>query len=96
MIVATLHHQHATVKILLGRLRGRSLTFVSRFDSLCCALFFLALFAGSVWVLIDLWYGFEESEYWRLPYRPLRLFMSAVTLSVACIFLSQVWQGRKS
>jgi TRAP-type C4-dicarboxylate transport system permease small subunit len=96
MIVATLHKRHATVRILLSRLKGTSAHVIRFFDSICCALFFLALFAGSVWVLADLWYGFEESEYWRLPYRPLRLFMALAALAVVGIFLRQAWQDRQS
>jgi TRAP-type transport system small permease protein len=96
MFVATLHKRHATVKILHDRLRGRTAKIVRSINGICSALFFFSLFAGSVWVLVDVWFGFEESEYWRLPYRPLRMVMALSLLAVAGTFISQVWLGRKS
>lgn len=95
LIVATMNRRHATVMIVLSRLKGHARQAVSMLNGLCCALFFLALCAGSLWILADLWSGFEESEFWRLPYRPLRLFTTLAMLAVVGLFLKQAWPGKK-
>lgn len=96
LIMVTLNQRHATVMIIFSRLKGHLRNFVGLINGICSALFFLALFAGSVWILADLWAGHEESEFWRLPFRPLRLFICASTFAVVCLFLKQAWQGNKS
>jgi len=60
------------------------------------ALFFLALLLGSVWLMADLWHSYEESELWRIPYRPLRLLICGALLSVSGLFLWQAVMGSKS
>jgi TRAP-type transport system small permease protein len=95
LVIATLNRRHATVMILYSHLKGHARFVVGMLNGLCCALFFLALFAGSVWILTDLWSAYEESEFWRLPYRPLRLYISAVTLAVVVLFLRLAWSERK-
>ncbi len=73
LIIATLDHAHARVRLVLDRLPSR---WRRRFETLyavAAALLFAALLAGSLWITADLWSGFEESEILRIPYRPLRL-----------------------
>ena len=96
LIMVTLNQRHATVMIVFSRLRGFLKNVVGMINGLCSALFFLALFAGSVWILAGLWSGHEESEFWRLPYRPLRMFICASMFAVVCLFLKQAWQRIKS
>lgn len=94
MLVATLHKRHAKVLIIFNRLGPRSAQAVGRFNAVCGALFFLGLLAGSLWLLADLWYSFEESELWRIPYRPLRILIGAALTGVCGVFLWQAWRGR--
>ena len=96
LVVATMNRRHAKVMIVFNRLKGNARQAVGLVNGLCCALFFLALCAGSVWLLVDLWSSFEESEFWRLPYRPLRLFTVLATLAVVGLFLKQAWPGKQS
>jgi len=96
MIVATLNRRHAVVMILYNRFSGTMKSVAGLVNGLCATLFFLALLAGSLWLLADLWQGYEESELWHLPYRPLRLLMAGALLIVACIFLVQaIMAGRR-
>jgi len=96
MLVATLHQRHAKVLILFNRLKPASADRLGRFNALMGALFFLALLLGSVWLLADLWHSYEESELWRIPYRPLRLLICGALLSVSGLFLWQAVMGSKS
>lgn len=94
MLVATLHKRHARVLIIYNRLGPRSAETMGRFNAICGVLFFLGLLAGSVWLLADLWYSFEESELWRIPYRPLRIMICAALIAASGVFLWQAWRGR--
>lgn len=94
MLVATLHRRHAKVLILFNRLDPRNADRAGRFNSVCGALFFLGLLAGSLWLLADMWHSYEESELWRIPYRPLRIVICAALATVCGVFLWQAWRGR--
>jgi len=92
MVVATIHNRHAVVMILFSRLGDSGKAIAGSINYLCSVLFFLALFAGSLWLLTDLWSGFEESEFWHLQYRPLRIVLVGAMFVVACLFLKQAIQ----
>jgi len=47
-------------------------------------------------LMADLWHSYEESELWRIPYRPLRLLICGALLSVSGLFLWQAVMGSKS
>lgn len=87
LLVATLNGSHARVRLVLDRLSPLQARVMQRINLLLSATFFLLLCAGSAWLLLDLWQGFEESEIWRVPYRPLRILAVAGTLAVALVFL---------
>jgi TRAP-type C4-dicarboxylate transport system permease small subunit len=87
LVVATLHGSHAHVRLLLERLPAPRMQQVLRVNRLLAALFFLLLAAGSVWLTLDLWSGFEETEVWRFPYRPLRILVTLGSLAVAAGFV---------
>jgi hypothetical protein len=48
-------------------------------------LLFAALLAGSVWIAMDLWGGYEESEILHIPYRPLRIAVVLALLTLLII-----------
>jgi TRAP-type C4-dicarboxylate transport system permease small subunit len=84
LIVATLAAAHARVNLLLDRLPDRQRRWFERAHALAAALLFAALLAGSAWIAIDLWNGYEESELLRIPYRPLRV---ALVLALFALLL---------
>lgn len=93
VIVATLHGRHAVVRVILARLQGSAATLLKRFDAVAMALFVFALAAGSAWIMIEMWGAHEESELWRLPYRPLRLLVVLSLLATTALVLRKAWQG---
>ncbi|HHX81383.1 MAG TPA: TRAP transporter small permease subunit [Pseudomonadaceae bacterium] len=93
MIVATLNGSHAKVRLILDRLNTTHANSLLRVNHVLASLFFLLLFIGSAWLLADLWAGFEESEVWQVPYRPLRILAVLGTLLVAGLFLRLSLRG---
>ncbi len=87
LVVATLHGSHAHVRLLLERLAPAQARLLVRVNQVLAALFFLLLTAGSAWLMLELWSGFEETEVWRVPYAPLRVLVTLGSLAVAAIFL---------
>ena len=81
LLIATLQNSHARVRLVLARLPDGPRDILLRFDYALTALFFLALTIGSAWILREMWASHEESELWRVPYRPLRLLV-VVTLLI--------------
>lgn len=94
LLVATLHGSHARVRLVLDHLSATWLRVMNRANALCSAVFFLMFCAGSTWLMLDLWNGFEESEIWFVPYRPLRLWVILGTLAVALVFLASLREKR--
>lgn len=96
MVGATLSGAHARVHILIERLgpvwhRGFDCA-----SDLVCGLFFLFLAAGSAWVAVDLWPGYEVTEILGLPLRWLRLAWIGSCLLIALLFLVRTFaqEGR--
>lgn len=93
IVVATLHNSHAVVRILTSRLSPASALLLRRFNMAVSALLFVALSAGSLWIAAELWYSQEESELWRLPYKPLRLLITGAMMATAALFARAAWRG---
>lgn len=93
LIVATLRGSHAQVRLLLERLPPLRARQLRRVNQALAAVLFLLLAAGSTWLAVDLWQGFEETEIWRFPYRPLRVIVTLASLAVAGIFLRNSLRG---
>lgn len=87
ILSATLAKKHAKVRILVDRLKGRSLIRLQRIQAAFCVLFFCLLAAGSIWIFLDLRGGYEESELLHIPYAPLRIFCIVSMLGVIVNFL---------
>jgi TRAP-type C4-dicarboxylate transport system permease small subunit len=87
LIIATLDRSHARVNLVLVRVPAPWRERLERVHALMATLLFAALLAGTIWIAIDLWGGFEESELLHIPYRPLRI---ATALSLAVLLLLAV------
>jgi TRAP-type C4-dicarboxylate transport system permease small subunit len=87
MVGATLSRGHAAVHILLERIPFAARRALERFADLMGAVTAALLFAGSIWIVADLWGGHEHTEILRMPVKPLRLFWCASALLMAVLFL---------
>jgi TRAP-type C4-dicarboxylate transport system permease small subunit len=86
IVIATLDHGHARVRILLERLSPAAASRFERAADAIAVLIFLALAAGSTWLASDLWHGHELTEVLGLPLRWFRAFWIAGCLVTAAIF----------
>jgi len=94
LLIATLAGVHARVHLLLDRAPPRLRAAMHRLNAVSASLLVVALIIGSVWLLTDLWYGQEESELLKLPYRPLRVITLLALLGMLWAFLLQLWRPR--
>lgn len=93
MLIATLTGNHASVHIVTERLSRPAAARLARVASLLSALAFLALAAGSAWVLSDTWSGFEQTELLHIPLRWLRALWVLIALIIAALFLRNAAKG---
>lgn len=92
LVIATARGSHARVRLLLDRLPAGARLAGERACAAAVALAFLLVFAGSVWIAVDLWNGHERSELIGVPWRALRLFAN-FCLPMAAI--AAVWPARE-
>ena len=92
LVIATARGSHARVRLLLDRLPVGARLAGERACSAAVALAFLLVFAGSVWIAVDLWNGHERSELIGVPWRTLRLFAN-LCLPIAAT--AAVWPKRE-
>jgi TRAP-type C4-dicarboxylate transport system permease small subunit len=90
ILSATLANKHARVHLVMDRIKGKPLAVLRRVQTAVSALFFCALAAGSIWIFVDLWGGFEESEVLHIPFAPLRIVSIVTVLGVAFGFLRRL------
>jgi TRAP-type transport system small permease protein len=86
MVGATLSRAHATVHILTERLSIHARRRFQSFTDAVSGIFFAALAAGSIWIVVDLWDGAETTELLGLPLKALRLFWCVSALLIAGLF----------
>ena len=86
MVSATLNHAHARVTLLTDRLGPSAQRVLRGFADLLSAVFFVGLAAGALWLAIDTWNDFEQSELMHVPFRPLRIVSFAAAAAIALIF----------
>jgi TRAP-type C4-dicarboxylate transport system permease small subunit len=96
ILSATLADKHARVHLVMDRLKGRPLAVLKRIQAVSSVLFFCALAAGSIWIFLDLWGGYEESEVLHIPFAPLRIVCIVSVLGVAFSFLRRLRGGQSS
>ena len=94
LLVTTRAGAHACVHLLVDRLPPAPRDALQRAGQLCGALFFLALCVASAWIARDLWSGHEESEWLRLPYRPLRIATVLFAAATAAAFIAATLRRR--
>lgn len=94
LVAATLARVHAAVHVLTERAPVGVQRALARFGALLGAAFFLALFAGSVWLLADVWGSDERSDLLGLPIVPLRVLWCLAALATAAFFLVQAFTGK--
>ena len=93
LVVATQRDTHARVHLLLDRMTPAQRQRADRLHAFGGVLFVLALLVGSAWITRDLWTGHEESELLQIPYRPLRVAVLLMLLSLLVIHVKQVVRG---
>ncbi|WCT72418.1 TRAP transporter small permease subunit [Sphingomonas naphthae] len=94
MVSATLQRAHASVHIFTERMKPATADAFARFASVLCAALFLLAVVGSLIVLADLWAGHERTELLGLPLRWFRLLWIATALTVAGLFIRQIFARR--
>ena len=77
LVMSTWEDSHAKVHLLLDRMSPRAKSRAFWLSDLCTLLFLAALLAGSVWLAVDLWPGFEHSELLGVPWAVLRFIVNA-------------------
>ncbi len=87
LLVATLNNSHAVVRLLLANITERSAAVLQRINALAATLFFIALAAGSAWIMLEFWNSHEETELLRLPLWPLRVLIVVAMSVTALLFL---------
>lgn len=91
ILIATWNHSHAKVRVLLNSLSESHGEILGRINAACAAFFFIALTAGGVWITMDMWSAYEQSEILGLPYLPLRCFACVGSAATAVIYLRRVF-----
>lgn len=94
LLVATLERSHAKVHLLVDRMSATARDLIERISAVMGAAFFAALLAGSIWLMVDLWQGHEQSEILGISWRAMRLFANAVLLTIVLALLGQAVRTR--
>ena len=93
MLSATLNKGHATVTLLTARVGERARDFLHAFAHLLSALFFVGLATGALWLAVESWNDYEQSELLHIPYRPLRIVSLVAAAAIALVFLRDMWRS---
>jgi TRAP-type C4-dicarboxylate transport system permease small subunit len=92
MLTATLADNHASVRLIVGRLSATTQRRLGRFAYLIAAAFFGCLALAAGWLTLESWHDFEESELLHIPYRPLRVVVFVLTTAIALVFVRKALQ----
>lgn len=87
MVSTTINHSHARVTILIDRLGPVPRAILLSFSALLSALFFVALAAGALWLTLDTWNEYEQSELLHISFRPLRVISFVTAAAIAVLFV---------
>ncbi|WP_417318705.1 TRAP transporter small permease [Emcibacter sp.] len=97
LVIATRAGKHAVVKLILQHLDADRRAFLVAIWMVISALLFIILAVGNVWLIMDMWNAYEESEVLNIPYLPFRIFSVICLLLVTGSFLEEaICCGRKS
>lgn len=94
MVVATLVGSHAAVHIVTERLRTATRQRLAIIAAAISALTFAILAAGSIWLLADLWDGYEQTELLAIPLRWLRLLWIVASLFIVALLVRDAARRR--
>jgi TRAP-type transport system small permease protein len=95
LVMSTWEDSHARVHLLLDRVGPRAQELAHRLADLSTLLFLAALLAGSVWLAVDLWPGYEHSELVGVPWSVLRMIANAgLTLTIVLLAIRLVRGGK--
>lgn len=96
MLSATMNRGHATVTLLTSRLSDGGKRVLQAFANLLSALFFLGLTVGVLWLTVETWNDYEQSELLHIPFRPLRIVSLVAAGGIALVFLRDMWRSPRS
>ena len=94
IITATLLRAHATVHVLVDRMRGATRRIIGRLEQAALLLLFLCLLSASAWLLAETWREPERSDLLLLPIAPLRIVWLLALLSGAALSLRRLFAAR--
>lgn len=92
MVSTTISHAHARVTLLTDRVGPTARGVLQRLSALLSILFFAGLAAGSLWLTVDTWGEFEQSELLHIPFRPLRVISFVAAAAIAVLFLRELFR----
>ena len=94
MVSTTMTRTHAGVTLLTDRIGTRARGVLRRISALLSVLFFAGLAAGSLWLTLDAWNEYEQSELLHIPFRPLRVISFAAVAAIAVLFVREMFTSR--
>ena len=94
MVSTTMTRTHAGVTLLTDRIGTKARGVLQRISALLSVLFFTGLAAGSLWLTLDSWNEYEQSELLHIPFRPLRVISLAAVAAIAALFLRELFKSR--
>ncbi|MFL6577482.1 MAG: TRAP transporter small permease subunit, partial [Povalibacter sp.] len=80
--------------LLTDRIGPKARGVLQRISALLSVLFFAGLAAGSLWLTVDAWNEYEQSELLHIPFRPLRVISFAAVTAIAVLFLRELFKSR--
>lgn len=96
LVMSTWEDSHAKVHLVLDRMSPRRQALAHWLSDLSTLLFLAALLAGSVWLAIDLWPGYEHSELLGVPWSVLRLIVNAGLILTIAILGVRLVRGSRA
>jgi TRAP-type C4-dicarboxylate transport system permease small subunit len=93
MLSATMNRGHATVTLLTSRVGEGARRALHAFANLLAALFFIGLTVGALWLAVESWNDYEQSELLHIPFRPLRVISLLAAGAIAVVFLRDAWRS---
>jgi TRAP-type C4-dicarboxylate transport system permease small subunit len=94
MVSTTLSRTHAGVTLLTDRLGPKPRGVLKRLSAFLSMLFFAGLAVGSLWLTVDAWNEYEQSELLHIPFRPLRVISFTAVAAIAVLFARELFRSR--
>jgi TRAP-type C4-dicarboxylate transport system permease small subunit len=94
MVTTTISHAHARVTLLTERIGPAARDVLNRLSAFLSVLFFFGLATGALWLAVDAWNEYEQSELLHISFRPLRVISVAAALAIAVLFLRDLFRRR--